>query len=439
MDATTHSNPTLGELLDAWPSMDAPERAATFAALDDEEATDLFLALSSSDQASFLADLPAGARRLWARLLAPDDAVDVAQALEGDAAVLLDALDAPTRAQVQALLAYREDEAGGLMDPRYAVLRPEFTVDEAIAYLRRQYAAREDPTYYTYVLGTDHRLVGVVTMRELIRAAGRAKVQEIMTREVLSVREDADQEEVARMMARYDFLALPVVDADGRMKGVVTVDDAIDVMTEEATEDIQKLGGTEALDAPYLQVDFFELLKKRAGWLTVLFVGEMLTATAMAYFEDAIAKAVVLALFIPLIISSGGNAGSQATTLIVRALGVGDVRMEDALRVLRREVLSGLALGFVLALIGFLRIVLWPTRDALYGPHYLLIAAAVSLSVVGVVAWGTISGAMLPFLLRRLRLDPATASAPMVATLVDVTGLVIYFSVASAVLRGTLL
>ena len=234
-------------------------------------------------------------------------------------------------------------------------------------------------------------------------------------------------------------MAVPVVDAEGRIKGIVTVDDIVDVVREEATEDIQKIGGTEALDAPYLDVGCVEMLRKRAGWLTVLFVGELLTATAMAYYEDRIARAVVLALFIPLIISSGGNAGSQATTLVIRAMGMGEVRLRDWWRVFRREFGTGLALGVILGAIGLLRVLLWPARDELYGEHYLLIGYTLSLSLVGVVLWGALAGSMLPFLLRRLGFDPASASAPFVATLVDVTGLVIYFSVATALLTGTVL
>jgi magnesium transporter len=306
-------------------------------------------------------------------------------------------------------------------------------------YVRRQERQRDGTFYYVYVLDTEQRLVGVVSLRELVRGPGERLVREIMRREVITVPTGMDQEDVARRMAKFDLLAVPVVDEAGRIKGVVTIDDVIDVVAEEATEDIHKLGGSEALDAPYLDTSFGAMLRKRAGWLTILFVSEMLTATAMGYFQEEISRAVVLALFIPLIISSGGNSGSQASTLIVRALAVGDVRLEDIGRVFKREVASGLALGLILATIGFVRIVLWPSRVTLYGPHYLQVALAVAASLVGVVLWGTLSGSMLPFALRRLGFDPASASAPFVATLVDVTGLIIYFSVASVILRGTLL
>jgi magnesium transporter len=234
-------------------------------------------------------------------------------------------------------------------------------------------------------------------------------------------------------------MALPVVDEAGRMKGIVTIDDIVDVVQEEATEDIQKIGGMEALDGPYLQIGLIPMIKKRAGWLSALFLGEMLTATAMGYYESKIEQAVVLALFIPLIISSGGNSGSQASTLVIRAMALGEVRLRDWWRVIRRELAAGLLLGAILGMIGFMRILLWPTRMQMYGEHYLLVGLTVACSLIGVVLFGTLAGSMLPFLLRRLGCDPASASAPFVATLVDVTGLVIYFTVASLILRGVLL
>jgi magnesium transporter len=260
-----------------------------------------------------------------------------------------------------------------------------------------------------------------------------------MTTDLVVAPEDLDQEEVSRLFAQNDLLAIPVVDANRHMKGIVTVDDVVTVVQEEATEDIQKLGGTSALDAPYLSLGLVEMIKKRAGWLTVLFVGEMFTATAMAHYEGEISRAVVLALFIPLIISSGGNAGSQATSLIIRSMALREVRLRDWWKVLMREISSGLALGTILGCVGFARIMLWPTRAEVYGPHYDRVALAVALSLIGVVLWGSVSGSMLPFVLRKLKFDPASASAPFVATIVDVTGLVIYFTVASLILHGTVM
>jgi magnesium transporter len=261
-------------------------------------------------------------------------------------------------------------------------------------------------------------------------------VRDVMHADPVTVAEGMDQEAVARIAQRYGYLALPVVDAEGRMKGIVTMDDIVDVVQEEATEDAHKFGGMEALDFPYMQTGFWSLVRKRAGWLAILFVGEMLTATAMGHFEDEIARAVVLALFVPLIISSGGNSGSQASTLIIRAMALGEVKLRDWWRILSRELRAGVALGVILALIGATRIFAWQTFFRTYGAQYRSVVLTVGLSLVGVVTWGTLMGSMLPFALRRLRLDPASASAPFVATLVDVSGLVIYFEVARWVLGG---
>jgi magnesium transporter len=325
------------------------------------------------------------------------------------------------------------------MSPRFARVRPDMTADEAISYLHKQARERVETIYYVYVLDARQRLVGVVSFRELFEAPGSMKVRDLMQTEVVTVSEQMDQEDVGLLFAKYSLLAIPVVDADGHMKGVVTVDDIVDVVQEEATEDIQKIGGMEALDEPYLDIGLLRMIGKRAGWLSALFMSETLTATAMGYFEHEIARAVVLALFIPLIISSGGNSGSQASTLVVRAMALGEVRLRDWWRVMRRECAAGLALGSILGLIGLMRILLWPTRATLYGEHYVLVAITVACSLVGVVLWGTISGSMLPLIMRRLGFDPASASAPFVATLVDVTGLVIYFTMASIILHGTLL
>jgi magnesium transporter len=260
-----------------------------------------------------------------------------------------------------------------------------------------------------------------------------------MRTKFVAVTEDTDQEEVARLFEEFALLAIPVVDEDDHMKGIVTIDDIVDVVEEEASEDIQRVGGMEALDAPYMETRYWQLVRKRAGWLAILFVGEMLTATAMGYYEDEIARAVVLAVFIPLIISSGGNSGSQATTLVIRAMALGELGLKDWWRVIRRELGAGLILGSILAGIGVARILAWQAVSQAYGTQYMRVAMTVGLSLVGVVLFGTMAGSMLPFMLRRVGLDPASASAPFVATLVDVTGLVIYFTIASAVLRGTLL
>ena len=427
-------------LQELWSSLTPGARLEAFKALSRAEAEDVFWNLSAPDQVELLLALPAVERRGWMRLLAPDDAADAVQAAPAEERDgLLALLDDSTRKEVTALLAYAEDEAGGLMSPRFARVRPDMTADEAISYLHKQARERVETIYYVYVLNAQQRLVGVVSFRQLFEAPGGMKVRDLMETEVVTASEQMDQEDVGLLFARHSLLAIPVVDADGHMKGVVTVDDIVDVVQEEATEDIQKFGGMEALDEPYLDIGLWRMIRKRAGWLSALFMSETLTATAMGYFEDEIARAVVLALFIPLIISSGGNSGSQASTLVVRAMALGEVRLRDWWRVIRRECAAGLALGSILGLIGLLRILLWPTRATLYGEHYVLIAITVACSLIGVVLWGTISGSMLPLILRRLGFDPASASAPFVATLVDVTGLVIYFTVASGVLYGTLL
>ncbi|ACG75259.1 magnesium transporter [Anaeromyxobacter sp. K] len=439
-DTEAREEVTAEELADLWPVLSPEDRVEGFHLLPRAEAEDLFLTRSARDQADLLRAVPHEEQRSWARLLAPDDAADLVQAAEPEERErLLGLLDEQTRRDVRALLAYAEDDAGGLMSPRYARLRPDMTMDEAIIYLRRQAQERLETIYYVYVLDDAQRLLGVVSFRELFAAQPGRRVRDIMRTDPVTVRDDQDQEAVSRVFRDTDFMALPVVDAEGHLKGIVTVDDIVDVVEEEATEDIQKIGGMEALGAPYLEVGFTAMVKKRAGWLAALFLGEMLTATAMARYEGEIARAVVLALFVPLIISSGGNSGSQATTLVIRAMALGEVRLRDWWRVMRREIGAGLALGAVLGTIGFLRIVLWQAVRPTYGEHYLLVAATVFCSLIGVVTFGTLAGSLLPFVLRSLKLDPASASAPFVATLVDVTGLVIYFTTATLILSGTLL
>ena len=422
---------TAEELAELWPLLDPGEQVEGFCALEREAAETFFLNRSTLSQATLLQNLPPGERRLWLRLLPPDDAADAIQRLPAERrAEFLALLDDSAQHEVQALLAYAEDEAGGLMNPRFARMRPDMRVDEALRYLRRQSEHRSGTVYYAYVLAQDQRLLGALSFRDLLLAPSERRVEEVMRREVISVPEHLDQEEIARLFATHHLMALPVVDAENRMRGIVTVDDVVHVLNEEATEDIQKLGGMAALDLPYWRTPFRMLVRRRAGWLTVLFLGEMLTATAMARYEEDIAAAVVLALFVPLIISSGGNAGSQATTLMVRAMALREVRLGDALRVMRRELASGLVLGAILALLGLLRVVVWQELFGTYGEAAGWLGLTVGLSLVAVVAWGTLVGAMLPFALRWLRQDPASASAPFVATLVDVFGLVIYFSVA---------
>jgi magnesium transporter len=439
-EAENDSGLAADDLRETWRLLSPEDRLEAFLDLPRPEAEDFFLGLPARDQLELLFAIPADQRRSWMRLLPPDDAADVVQeTAEDEREALLALLDEPTRREVMALMAYAEDEAGGLMNPRYARVRADVSVDEAISYLRRQAREHLENVYYVYVNDAEQKLVGVVSLRELFAAGADRTVRDIMSTELVTARGDMDQEELGRLFAAHDLQAIPVVDDQGHMQGIVTVDDIVDVIQEEATEDIQKIGGTEALDAPYLAISLPKMVQKRVIWLAALFLSEMLTTTAMARFEAEISRAVVLAIFIPLIISSGGNSGSQASTLVIRAMALGEVKLADWWRVIRRELFSGLMMGGVLGVIGFSRVILWHVIFHSYGSHYLVVAITIGLSVIGVVTWGTLSGSMLPFLLRRVGLDPASASAPFVATLVDVTGIVIYFSIASITLRGTLL
>jgi magnesium transporter len=425
------------DLRDAWSVLNPEDRVEGFRFLTASEAEEFFFTLDAFDQAQIIRGLPPAEQRLWMRALAPDDAADLIQeAPEEERAHLLQQLDGPTRKEVIALMAYAEDEAGGLMNPRYARLRPSWSVDEAISYLRRQTRDHVESIYYAYVLDGDGRLLGALSFRELLTARGDVQVRDVMQTDLVAVREEMDQEELSRLFAEQDLVALPVIDADGRMQGIVTADDIVDVVTEEATEDIQKIGGSDPLDAPYLQTSFRKMFQKRAGWLVVLFLGGMLTVSAMGVFEGRLSDMGTLVLFVPLIISTGGNCGSQASTLVIRAMALGEVRLRDWWRVVTRELVSGLALGALLGTLGFLRVLFGHYVVADYGREFLSLAGTVLVAVVGVTTWGTLVGSLLPFVLRRLGFDPASASAPMVATIVDVTGLMIYFGVASLLVAG---
>ena len=428
------------ELRDAWAVLDIGERLDGLRLLPREDAEEFFISLTANDQADVVLAMRAGEQRSWMRLLEPDDVADLIQAApEDQRARMLGLVDRLTRKEVEALLAYEEDEAGGLMNTRYARLRANMTVDEALSYLRRQARTHTETIYYAYVLDADQRLLGVVSFRDLFAAPTTASLSQIMETEIVKAAPELDQEALSRLFAEHDLSVIPIVDEHGVMKGIVTLDDIVDVVQEEATEDAQKFGGMAALEEPYLQAGLMENFKKRGLWLTILMFGQMLTATVIGFFEHQIHQATVLALFVPLVISSGGNSGSQASTLVIRAMALGEVRPADLMRVLRREVLTGLALGSLLGVIGILRIWLWPTARDSYTAHFMLVGLVIGFSLLGVVMFGTLAGAGLPFLLRRLGADPASASAPFVATLVDVTGLLIYFTVANILLAGTLL
>lgn len=427
-------------LREKWADLSADDRLNAFMNLERAAAEDFFLTLKTDEQAELLVSLPVFERRFWLRILPPDDLADLIQEFEPELRyAMLAELDPRLGKEVAALLAYAEDQAGGLMNPRFARIRPDMQVGEALRYLRKQAHENLENLRFIYVLDRDQKLLGAVSLREIFLAPDQKLVQDIMRTNLVVANENMDQEALKQLFASHGLIAIPIVDSSGRMKGIVTADDIVEVVEEEATEDIQRMAGVEALDAPYLKIDMASMIKKRGGWLVILFFGEMFTATAMSYFEHELERALVLALFIPLIISSGGNSGSQASTLVVRAMALGEVRLRDWSRVLGREIVVGAALGLILGSFGLLRIILWPNRNSVYGEHFFLVGLSVAVSLVGVVLWGSLSGSMLPFVLRKCKLDPATASAPFVATLVDVVGLIIYFTTASFILRGTLL
>lgn len=374
--------------------------------------------------------------------ISPDQQVELFRSLKaGDRARLFHVLDPQTRNALKLLLQFPPSAAGGIMTTAFVSVPDSWTVDQVRRHIGEVGGGKET-VYAIYVLAPgSQRLKTVVSLREVMMADPGQNVTSLSDgRRPVTVGPFVDQEDVARLISKYNLLAIPVVDESQHVLGIVTVDDVIDALISEQTEDAQKFGGMEALDEPYMQIGFAAMVRKRAGWLCALFIGEMLTATAMGYFEAEISKAVVLALFIPLIISSGGNSGSQATSLIIRAMALREVTIRDWWRVAGRELPTGLVLGGILGVIGFLRIMLWQSAGWYdYGSHHLLIGMTVAIALCGVVLFGSLAGSMLPFVLRRLGFDPASASAPFVATLVDVTGLIIYFTVALILLRGTLL
>jgi magnesium transporter len=375
--------------------------------------------------------------------MTPDDRADTLEGLEEETSEeILSEIPAAERAETERLLAYEPDTAGGLMTTEFVSVSEDTPVDEALAAVRRiARSERLEAMNTIYTTDAAGRVQGVMSLRELLAAPEGGKVSDIAWEEVQTVPVTADREEVARLTREYDLVAVPVVDDNGVIQGVVTVDDVIDALVEEHTEDVQRFGGMEALDMPYTEIGFVSMIRKRAPWLAALFIGEMLTTIPMKHFEGELQRAIVLGLFIPLIISSGGNSGSQATSLIIRSLALEEVRLRDWWKVFMREVPSGFVLGIILGIIGMIRILVWQYFGigGGYGQHYVLIAIAIGISLIGVVTFGSVIGSMLPFVLRRLGFDPASASAPFVATLVDVTGITIYFYVALLILRGTLL
>jgi magnesium transporter len=401
-------------------------------------AVNVFRILDFPTQERIIKKLPGKKTAEIINELPPDDRTAFFAELHGDAVkALILHLSAADRKEALSLLGYKEDSVGRLMTPDYIAVKKSWDVNRVLAHIR-QFGKNSETIDVIYVLGDKGVLLDDIRIREILLVDPDTKISQLMDGRLIALKATDPQEEAINVFRMNNRTALPVTDDENILLGIVTVDDILWIANEEYTEDIQKIGGTEALDEPYLDINLFKLVKKRVGWLIILFLGEMLTATAMGYFQLEIEKAVVLALFIPLIISSGGNSGSQASTLIIQAMALGELTVEDWWRVMRREIVSGLMLGVTLGLIGFFRIAIWSEFSNIYGPHWLLVAGTVGVSLVGVVLWGSLAGSMLPLLLKKLGADPATSSAPFVATLVDVTGLIIYFSIAVIIMSDLL-
>jgi magnesium transporter len=414
--------PIIFDLLDEYVALKCfkvlPEktRQLLIKRMNHEKAARLLNSLPDDDLAQFMEGLPSRVVNEWLKLLSNEN-----------------------RKNVLSMLGYPDHSVGRLMTPHYIAVKEDWTVQQVLDYIRVT-GENSETIDVVYVLSDNGVLIDDIRIREFLLVDPQTKVSEVMDHKFLTLAVDEPESEAINVFRKNNRFALPVIDNNGILLGIVTMDDVLRLAEVEDTRDIQQMGGSEALDEPYTQISFFNLIKKRAGWLVILFLGEMFTATAMGYFQDEISKAVVLALFIPLIISSGGNSGSQASSIIIRAMALGEIGFMDWWRVMRKELLSGFVLGAILGAVGFLRIFFWQHLHLYdYGPHWILVSFTIFFSLIGVVMWGTLSGSMLPIVLKRIGADPAASSAPFVATLVDVTGLVIYFSVAFIILRGTLL
>jgi magnesium transporter len=426
----------VAELINHFPD----QEAYIITHMKTNRAANVFKILDLAEQKKIIHELPPFKTAELLNALSPDDRTDFLEELPSNAVrELIKLLNPEERKTTLSLLGYPEDSIGRLMTPDYVWVYPHNTVEEVFATIRK-YGKDSETINVIYVINENGELQDDIRIRDFILNPPNKKVSDLMDNRVTSLNAYDDQETASEVFKMENRVALPVVSNSNKLLGIVTIDDILWVAEEEFSEDMQKMGGTEALDQPYLETPILKLFKKRITWLVVLFLGEMLTATAMKYFEAEIAKAVVLVLFVPLIISSGGNSGSQASTLIIQAMAVGEISIRDWWRVMRREIISGLLLGTVLGLIGFLRVVVWSQIfPDVYGAHNVMVALVVGISLLGVVIWGTLSGSMLPIFLKKLGADPAVSSAPFVATLVDVTGLVIYFGTALIFLKGLLL
>ncbi len=432
-------NWSAGDLADLMEPLSAEKEAIVFRLLPREQAAEVFSYLSIERQEELL---KAMAREEVASILNamdPDDRTSLLEELPANVIQhMLNLLSPEERIVASQLLGYDADSVGRLMTPDFVRIRPHWTVERALDHIRR-YGKDSETMSMVYVIDENDKLIDDLRIRQILLATPDMLISDLMDSRFVSLKATDHRETAVEVFKDTDLIALPVTDTEEVLLGIVTVDDILDVAEQEATEDIQKIGGSEAFDEPYMKIAISKMVQKRATWLIILFLSEMLTATAMGRFEDEIAKAVVLSIFVPLVISSGGNSGSQASTLIIRAMALGEVKLRDWWQVMRREILSGLSLGAILGVIGFVRISTWHFLFNSYGEHWFLLAVTVGIALIGIVLWGSLTGSMLPFLLRRAGLDPATSSAPFVATLVDVSGLIIYFSVAAFILRGTLL
>lgn len=435
---TDWTAPEIAGLMGELPSQDG---IIAFRILPRELATDTFEYLPFEKQEELIEALGQREHRLAELLndLSPDDRTSLLEELPGHVAQRLLQLLSPEEQRIAiTLLGYPEESVGRLMTPEYVAVRPTWTVQKALDHIRR-YGRDSETLDVIYVTDNTWHLLDDLRIRELLLVNPASNISDLLDYRFVALTATDDQETAVAVFRDYDRVALPVTDTQGVLLGILTVDDVLDVAEAEATEDIHKMGGSEALEEPYLTIPMLKMIRKRSVWLILLFFGQMLTATAMGYFEDELSRAMVLAIFVPLIISSGGNSGSQAATLVIRSLTIGEIRLRDWWRVMQREIFSGLAIGGILGLLGFLRIASAEWMFSSYGPFWPLIGLTICFSLLGVVLWGTLAGSLLPLILKRMGADPATSSTPFVATLVDVTGLVIYFSVAALMLSGSLL
>lgn len=427
------------ELAELITSKSPEYKPIIFQALPPSKAKETFEFLPSQIQRQLLKSLPTMQAAELLKDLSPDDRTEFLQDLPRAVIdELVKLLPYEEQKQTLTLLGYPKGSIGRLMTPDYIAVKMDWTVEKVLDHIQ-SYGHDSETINFIYVIDDNGKLIDDIKLKEFLFVSRHCKVENIADKQFVALSVNDCDEDAIIAFRQVNRNALPVIDKKGILLGIVTIDDILRLSSREATQEIQQIGGMEALDEPYMQAPFSEVIRKRAGWLVLLFLGEMFTATAMGYFEDEISKAVVLALFLPLIISSGGNAGSQASTLVVRAMALGEVKLRDWWKIVKREVISGACLGIILGIVGFFRITIWSMFSNIYGEYWFMIAITICTSLIGVVLWGTLSGALLPLILRRAHLDPAKASAPLVATIVDVSGIVIYFLVALFLLKGTLL